>query len=123
MSSRGRAGPPQGPGRVARVAPTRRMPLVSQGWTVPSVAQGVLAVGDRSGTVELGPSGVLQHLVVRHPMVRQHAEQNQRVGAAVMLDDIDVGVHAKHAFHALRQAIMAISNRQSEQDVAPSTPY
>ena len=48
-------------------------------------------------------SGSDPHLVMRHAVVCQHADQDQRIGAAVVLDNIDVGVDVKHPLQSLRQ--------------------
>ena len=50
-------------------------------------------------------SGSDAHLIVRHAVVGQHADQDQRVGAAMVLDDVDVGVDVKHPLQSLRQTM------------------
>lgn len=50
-------------------------------------------------------SGSDAHLIVRHAMVGQHADQDQRVGAAMVLDDVDVSVDVKHPLQSLRQML------------------
>ena len=49
------------------------------------------------------------HLIMRHAVVRQHADQDQRVGAAVVLDDVDVGVNVKHLLQSLRRMPSAVA--------------
>lgn len=46
-------------------------------------------------------------------MVLQHTDQNQRVGGAMVLDDIDVGVDIEHCFHPLPWSDCADSSQEA----------